>query len=494
MAPGALVRDSLRLTISQLLARAALLGRAVVAMVALGPGGFGSLNALNLILDYGAYAPCGVLQGLDLELPAAAELGAAAEAAALLRGAWLVVVVGGALFAIGLVAFLSLGAGPAAHALGWGPPLLMLVAALLQLAILYQGSALRAHGRFGALSAATAAQALVGGAAGIALVWRFGIGGLIAGWIAGGVVALAMMRRAWPAPLVPGAPARGRALLGLGLPVFAYFLASLVMRSVDRMAFLRFGTPESLGLYSLGITTAGLVLYLPESAGSVLYPRIAAAAHGARDLARTRAEVDRAQRALVLVLPPAVAFATLWAAPVIAAVPRLQAYAAGVPALQILATGALLLGAGAIPGYLLLGFGRSRQVLVVALAGAVLTATLVFGTAARDPRPAPVALAAASGYLAFAAAIVALAARELRSGAADRLRFVVASLLPALWAGALVLALSALGSPADARAALLRSVALALGYLPVLAWLGRGIGLGSLARDWLTGLTRPAPA
>lgn len=494
MSRRALVRDSLRLTISQFLARAALLGRAVMAMAALGPGGFGGLNALNLILDYGAYAPCGVLQGLDLELPAAAERGAAAEAAALLRGAWLVVTIGGALFAAGLIAFLSLGAGSAAHALGWAPPLLMLVAALLQLAILYQGSALRAYGRFGALSAATAAQALVGSALGVALVWRFGISGLIAGWIAGCLVALVMMRRAWPAPLVPGAPARGRALLGLGLPVFGYFLATLVLRSVDRMAFLRFGTAESLGLYSLGITTAGLVLYLPESAGAVLYPRIAAAAHGARDLARTRAEVDRAQRALALVLPPVVALGALWAAPVIAAVPRLQAYGGGVPALRILVTGALLLGAGAIPGYLLLGLGRSRQLLAVAVAGAALTATIVFLTAARDPRPAPVALAAAAGDLAFAAAIVALAARELRSGAGDRMRFVVASLLPALGSGALVAGLSALGTPADPRAALLRSAGLALGYAPMLAWLGRGIGLGSLARDWLTGLTRPAPA
>ena len=42
----------------------------VLAVVALGPAGFGAWNALNLILDYGGYASGGALQGLDLHLPA----------------------------------------------------------------------------------------------------------------------------------------------------------------------------------------------------------------------------------------------------------------------------------------------------------------------------------------------------------------------------------------------------------------------------------------
>ena len=67
----ALVRHSLGLAFSQYLSRLVLLVRAAASAAALGPAGFGAWNALNLILDYGWYAPLGALQGLDLGLPPA---------------------------------------------------------------------------------------------------------------------------------------------------------------------------------------------------------------------------------------------------------------------------------------------------------------------------------------------------------------------------------------------------------------------------------------
>ena len=190
-----------------------------------------------------------------------------------------------------------------------------------------------------------------------------------------------------------------------GFVVFASFLVSLVLRSVDRIALIRFGRPEDLGAYSLGLMAAGLVLYLPEAAAAVLYPRIVAAADGARDPAAVRAQVLRAQRALTVLLPPAVAVAMVWVGPVLAAWMPQYRDAAG--AVRLLGAGALLLSASTLPGYWLLGSGRGRTLLLAGLAATAVTAALVFGVASRAPLPAPVAAASGAGYGLFAAAIVA---------------------------------------------------------------------------------------
>ena len=481
------VRDTLGLAVSQYVARGVLLARGVLAAIALGPAGFGAWNALNLILDYGGYASGGALQGLDLHLPAPTARGDAAEARRLLAGAWSMVVAGGTLFALLLVAAHASGRPALLQGLGWGPPLLVLAAALLQLVLQYHGSALRARGRFGAVSGSAAAQALLGGGLGLALVWRFGIPGLLWGWLAGTLVALAWVRLAAPdVPLRPGAPAGGLALVRSGIVVFAFFAVSLVLRSLDRLALIHYGTPADLGTYSLGLMAAGLVLYVPEAAASVLYPRIAAAAARARDPELTRAQVARAHRALTVLLPLAVAVTMVWVTPALAWwLPR---YRAAAEAVRLLALGALLLSASTLPGYWLLGSGRARPLLLAGLASAAVTAALVFAVAARAPRPSPVAAAACAGYGIFAASIVALAARDLRPGGpGGALVFAVSSFLPALWAAAVAFAACRVGPAASVPAALARTAVVALVYAPVMGWLGRGVGLRALAGQWVRG-------
>jgi hypothetical protein len=184
----------------------------------------------------------------------------------------------------------------------------------------------------------------------------------------------------------------------------------------------------------------------------------------------------------------------VWAAPVIGAV--LPDFRAGVPALRWLAVGALMLSAATLPGYFVLATGSRPALLLMSAGTALFTALLVFGVAARDHRPASIAMAASAGYAAFALGLVALAAPGLEPTAGARLRFAVRSFVPPLWGAGLALAGCAwlerrAGSPAPAAGpALLLSIAVLAGYLPVLWWLGRGIGLGQLARGWLSG--RPA--
>src|SRR4030095_13538209 len=107
--PRKVVRDVFGVALGQMVARAVLLVRGVVAAVALGPHGYGGWNALNLILEYGAYASCGALDGLELRLPGAVGHGDRERAIRMMRGAWSIILIGGTLFAVGLVVYILSG-------------------------------------------------------------------------------------------------------------------------------------------------------------------------------------------------------------------------------------------------------------------------------------------------------------------------------------------------------------------------------------------------
>lgn len=478
------LRASAGIALSQYLARAVVLVRGVVAASALGPLGFGGWNALNLILDYGYFAPAGALQGLDLKLPASVTRADAPGARAEMGGAWAVTLLGAIGFSALVLVLPGLGARELTATFGRGAAALMLAAAVLQLAVLYLASALRAHGRFGAVSLWQSLQALIGGGVGIALVWPLGVWGLIDGWILGTLVAIAGMWRAAPeAPLRPGALAAGGALVRAGLPIFSFYALSLVLRSTDRLAFVHFGQPAALGHYSLGLMASGLVLYAPEAVGFVLFPRLAAAAAGARDPGRTRDEMLRAHRALTVALPLPIALAAVWAGPVVGWL--LPAYATGVGALRLLAVASLLFSVSTLPGYFLLAGGFNRRLLAVGSLAVLVNGALVFAVVARDPRPASVAAAALAGYAAFAAGLVGAAAFALFGAAGERWRFGFASFLPGAWTGAVTLAACAAIGGETARAALLRSGAVIVLAVPLVAALARGAGLLAFTRGVL---------
>lgn len=485
--PRKFVRDLAGVVVSQYLARAAVLARGVVTAAVFGPAGYGAWNALNLIIDYGSYASAGALQGLELKLPSAVEKQDWKRAAARIAGAWTMVLAGGALFAVVLLIYLSTGFRAIESSWGILAPLLMMVAALVQLVIQYHASVLRSFNDFATVSKGLAVQALLGAGVGLALIGRFGVWGLLGGWLFGSLVSLAILRRgSRPVTLVPGEPRMGLALVKAGFPIFGFFVASLILRSLDRIAFVRHAGPEALGYYSLGLMVAGLIVHVPESAAAVLYPRIAAAMHGARDERRTRSELERTQRSLAVLMPLLVGPGVLVSGPVVAWL--LPAYVEGLGALRWLALGALLLSASALPAYWLLGAGKSRALLGLAAGSAVVTAILVFGTASRSPEPGAIAIATCLGYAVFATSLVLRASVELYPTPAERARFVVTSFAPAAAAAAVFVAVWPLRSSVG-----LATVAalFVVGYLPVLWWFGRGIGLKQLAQEWLAG--RPSP-
>jgi len=217
---------------------------------------------------------------------------------------------------------------------------------------------------------------------------------------------------------------------------------------------------------------AGLVLYLPEAAAAVFYPRIAAAAEGAGDPGGVRAQVLHAQRAMGALLPPLVAVAMVWVGPALSL--WMPQYHAAIGAVRLLAVGALLLSGSTLPGYWLLGSGRGRALLHGGLIATAVTAVLVFGVAGRLPLPAPVAAASSVGYGVFAVAIVIAAARDLSPGPGGARRLAALSFLPCVWIVLVTFAACLFGTEASLATALGRTAAVALGWLPVLLWFRRG--------------------
>ena len=482
MAARGLIRDSFGLALSQYLSRAVLLGRGLATAACLGPTGFGAWNALTLILDYGSYASFGALNGLDLKLPPWIARHERALATRALRGAWWASLAGGVLFAAAVVVVLATGNWLSLTGWGWGAPALMLAAVFVQLAIQYHASALRAAGDFARVSAAGAVQALLGGGIGIVAVWQSGVWGLLWGWLAGGLASLILLRRAPPRPpLAPGHAAEGLKLAATGLPMLAFFAMALVVRSLDRMALVRFGGNDVLGLYSVGLIMAGLILYVPEAVAAVLFPRIAAAAQGARDPEATRREVARSHRALALLMPLVVGPGVLWAPPVLARL--LPAFASGIETLRVLAIAALVLSTATLPSYYLLGRGRPRGLLVAAGIGVAIAALVIVGVASLDPRPLSVAWASTAGYAAFALALLAVATPQLAPAPRERVAMVAAALIPTGWAAGLLIALQPDTDVAVGTAARRSAAFLAL-YLPVVLAMGRRLEVGAAWRRW----------
>lgn len=471
---GTFVRDTLAVGSSQILTRIMVVARGLIAAAALGPTRYGGWNALSLIFEYGGYAGLGAVQGQDLTLPGAVERGDSARAGELMRAAWGAVVTGGALFTVLLFAYLAAGGDAFRGAPGDDLPWLMLLAALIQLAFQYGGSALRAHRKIQQASLANAVQAVVGGGLGIALVWTYGIRGMLWGWLVGSLAGWIVLARAGrEIPWIPGSPRQGLAVARAGLPMFGFFLATLVLRSVDRLALVHFASPHALGLYSLGLIVSSTLLHVPESVATVLLPRLASAAAGARDAERTRAEAIRVQRALTVLLPIVATFGVVLLEPVIARL--LPEYRPGMPALRALAVGALLLAAGTVPAYVLLADRNTALRLEVGWAGALGQAVLVFAWAARDPRPESVAVAASLGFGLFSAVLVGLVAARWTPDPSARLRIVVFSFAPSLIMGAALLVACSFGDGASPWIALLRLLAVAAVGAVVLAGFGRGL-------------------
>lgn len=243
----------------------------VVARV-LGPAGNGLWQHFVIISEYCQYSHFGALQGLNKVL--GHRVGKNDETGAIdarESGAGFIFTASLLLWA-GLVGYVALRWDDLAAWDRWGLPLVGLLVVTEQITFLYM-TLLRAYSRIKIISVAETAFAVLNLAVSLALLFPFGVTGLLVGWIASrGLTALWMMHRSGY-PFRPRLmPVEIKALLYTGFPIYLFHLTRVGLRNIDRVLVDSVLDKSQLGIYGLAVTLAGLVRYAADAVGFVIYP------------------------------------------------------------------------------------------------------------------------------------------------------------------------------------------------------------------------------
>jgi O-antigen/teichoic acid export membrane protein len=426
------VRDTAGFALSQYLSRFVQLFRSLIAARLLGPAAYGSWNALLLVLDYGILTQLGLQQGLDQRVPGSLATDPPEQTNRLKRGGVAGMTVLWILFAAGTAIYLVVRPRRLAESWGaWGV-MLMVVAVLLQMLIYYHGTLLRSHGRIGVVSKTMTIQAIVGGLSGLGLVFPFGVWGLLAGWLAGQVIALAYIRRLGapfaPLALVPND--QTRELLAVGFPIFLFTASNTVLRSIDRVMILKFLSVEALGYYSIGLMGISMLLYLPDSIAYVLYPRMIAKYAETGDADATAREMVRPLAVVAWVMPLVVGIAVFWVRELVTVfLPQFQP---GVRALSVLLFGALGLALASIPAFYIMAIRRQVQLVPLAVLTIAVEIGLMLLFIHAGAKIEGVALAVSLGSGIYGLGMLGYSAMHAASTTSARIGFVMKSALPSI--------------------------------------------------------------
>lgn len=378
MHPRKFIRDSVGYAFTQYLVRAGLMLRGIVAAKLLGPQQYGAWNALQLMMDYGMFAPLGTQQGLDQAVPSRLVGGDGPLLDRLKRAGFFNILALTLFFAAGCLVWVRLGSSSRVlDAWGFVGIAGALACILLTNVAYYHLTLLRSHGDIQAVSGWYFWQGLIGAGAGLALIPMFGMWSLLWGWLVGTFVAAAFVR--WRgraiAPIAPIPSADSLHLLQVGLPMFVYTGSALVMRTLDRLIILRWLGTEDLGYYSLSVMALTFLLYLPDSVAYVVYPRfVREFGEAGRDPAALRPNVERILVGIALLVSLLCGLAYLLAHEVAAAV--LPKFLPGVPALRVLSFGAIGLALANLGSIALMTLGRQQVLVPVALFATALGAVL----------------------------------------------------------------------------------------------------------------------
>lgn len=423
MHPRKLVRDSLGFAASQFMVRAALIVRTALAARWLGPHAFGAWNALQLLMDYGILAPLGTQQGLDQLVPRRIVDGDPESLARIKRAGITNILVTTLLFCAGWLLYFRGSSGSLMRIWGLGGlALAMLIVVLVNWASYHTGL-LRSHGNIRAVSLWFFTQGMIGALLGLALVRVIGVWGLLWGWVAGTAVAFTWTR--WEArqiaPVQPTIAAESLALYKVGFPIFFFSGSALILRNLDRLIILRYLGTKDLGYYSLAVTAFTLLMYLPDSATYVLYPRLLQRFHAAGD--RPEAVRDSALgvlRVLTTLTPALGALAFLATRDVILVV--VPNFLSGAPAVRVMCFAAGALCVSNVASVVLMTLGRQVLLMPVAVLSTATFALADTAALRAGLGITGVAWATFAAYGLTGLALLWLALYALRLGLADTLR------------------------------------------------------------------------
>lgn len=470
-------------------ARFAYVLRGFLAARLLGPATFGQWNVFLLAFEYGQYAHFGVLNGLNKETAfrlgrgepdEARRMEDAGLASMLLTsvGSWLLLLAGAFLFRRDAIS----------------PPVLaglLLVGALVVVeeVVLTFVSVARAHGNIAIVSRTELLHAVVNLAVSAVLLVPFGLPGLMVGWVATRAGAMIYLLTRSGLRIRPR-PDRARAwhLLRRGSWIFLYLVMAALLRTVDRAVILGGVGVETLGLYAMAATVAGLVANLPAALSFVLYPDFLRRFGATGDPAALAGSLERWSLALASVTP------LLWLALSLAVPPMLYYalpdYLGAVPAVRLLLAGSIFGSLAQVPIFFLLAIDRDAWLVWLSALGALLGVGLCLAALRLGWGIEGVAAAKALADTAYGAALLFVAARLGRGSARAAARLVARCAVPAFLAlGVVAVCAVWPGLPAwrpsepDLAATALRAALVAALSLPPLLWWGRRIGLAHAWRE-----------
>jgi O-antigen/teichoic acid export membrane protein len=288
----------------------------------------------------------------------------------------------------------------------------------------YHTTLLRSNGNIGAVSRWFFMQGIIGAVLGLILI-RCGVGvwGLLWGWTTGTVVAFVWTR--WEArhiaplgPLVSGESAR---LLRIGFPMFFFNASALIIRSLDRLIILRYLGTRELGYYSLAVTAVTLLMYLPDSATYVFYPRLLKKMREGGDRPELIQDSVIGVLRILMVLTPALGgLAFLGARDLLQLV--LPTYMAGATAVRVMCFTAAGLCISTFASIVLMTLGRQVWLMPAAVLSVVAFAAADIGVLRAGYNISGVAWATFTTYLVSGFTLMTMALAALRLGPARVVR------------------------------------------------------------------------
>jgi len=361
-----LTRSVLSYTTATLLSQAAAIVQSILVIRWMDPAALGVWLGLQLIAIYGAYAPLGILTGLNRQVPfhrGRKEFDHARRIEDVARGSLLVLVVLG----LGVVAVLTvLGLGSSQYGRG---AIALGLATVLTLGVRFHEVLFRARNEFGRAGLATVVNTAIV-VAGLPLVYYWHYDGLLVRVVLASVLTLVacFAMNGWSLGVV-FSWAETRALMRVGLPIMAVTLALATFVAMDRTLILWLLDERSMGYYALCFAVAKVLKLFPTTIGQVFYPRMTElyGAEGVRGQLLWRC-VQASILSVVVVAITAVAAARMLPWAVTLWFPK---YEAGLPALRIALIAYVVHSLAAGPTYFLITTMQKRRQLGSLLVGTV---------------------------------------------------------------------------------------------------------------------------
>ncbi len=365
-ARGRILKDIVGFAGSQYVLRFATLVKGFIVARILGPEGNGLWQHFVLISEYAQYSHLGALPGLNKVLGRRVGEGDE-DAARVARDTGTGAVLGAALVLwAGLIAFVVVKGPELAPHDRWGLPILGFIVLVEQISFTYQ-ALLRAYSRIKIISAVATVFAFANLALSLTLLPKYKVIGLLVGWAITRFLTTAwMIHRSG----FRFRPVIDRACLKLmlvtGLPIFFFHLTRVGLRNIDRVLVDNVLEKSQLGIYGLAVTLSGLIRYVADAIGFVIYPIFLRTYGETRDPRALEPNLVRPTELLALFVPIALGFSWL-----VLHLPVLWLLPEFVPAIDIyrLLTFSMAFSCLAVlPGFYLMAIDRQNWLVPMGLA------------------------------------------------------------------------------------------------------------------------------